>query len=223
MTKEYKLLIYPNEFLTQKVEEISLDNWDDSDGDLSEIANDMSRYMVLLGGIGLAANQLGLKIPMIVTSSTIYTPDNTSTLKIPTVIINPKITLLGEETVTSQEGCLSFPNIRVSVERHKRISLEYTSLDNRRITVEEISNLPAVVLQHELDHLNGITFYDHAGSLKSKFLREKIRKFKKKNKILLNSIPLPRFKKPKDEEETISASEIPSEESDSGKHSEIQA
>ncbi len=42
MTKEYKLLIYPNEFLTQKVEEISLDNWDDSDGDLSEIANDMS-------------------------------------------------------------------------------------------------------------------------------------------------------------------------------------
>ena len=105
--------------------------------------------MVKEDGIGLAANQIGLTLRFLAA----VTDDG------PKIFINPQILAHGLKKVVFEEGCLSFPKVYGLVKRPAWIILKYTNLRGR-IKIKRFAELPARVLQHELDHLNGLLFID---------------------------------------------------------------
>ena len=141
------------------------DYWDwETDGDPSELVKAMSKLMVLHNGIGLAAPQCGI-------SKRIFVMGNSDHL---VACINPEI-ISGSERVREQEGCLSFPDLWMYVERYKDISVEYYTVAGERVQ-QEFIGLIARVYQHELDHLNSICFDDRVGKLVLERAKEKRKK-----------------------------------------------
>lgn len=141
------------------------DYWDwETDGDPSELVKAMSKLMVLHNGIGLAAPQCGI-------SKRIFVMGNSDHL---VACINPEI-ISGSERVREQEGCLSFPDLWMYVERYKDISVEYYNVAGERVQ-QEFIGLMARVYQHELDHLNSICFDDRVGKLVLERAKEKRKK-----------------------------------------------
>jgi peptide deformylase len=121
--------------------------------------DDMVETMRAAGGAGLAANQVNdlRRIAVIEVKENPrypYKPD------VPlTVIVNPRLEPVGEETVSINEGCLSVPDLRGEVERHVAVRVSYLDRDGE--PREEIRRgLTAGTFQHEVDHLDGIMFLD---------------------------------------------------------------
>lgn len=132
------------------------------------LVEDLFETMRAAEGIGLAANQVGVTDRVAV----VDTGDNP-----PIVLINPVITQR-EGTERGEEGCLSIPDIYGDVDRAARIVFETTSLEGERVSIEATA-LCARVVQHEIDHLDGILFLDHVGLLKRRMLQKKWRKLRK--------------------------------------------
>jgi peptide deformylase len=141
--------------------------WDwEVDGSPEELVKAMSKLMILQGGIGLAAPQCGI-------SKRIFVMGNSDHL---VACINPEI-ISGSERVREQEGCLSFPDLWMYVERYQDISVEYYNVAGEKVQ-QELTGLMARVYQHERDHLLGICFDDRVGKLtldRAKEKRKKIR------------------------------------------------
>lgn len=118
------------------------------DGSLDPIklAHDLSANLLAKGGIGLAANQIGLDVRAFAIKSSPMI-----------VMFNPTIVNSSEEKTIEKEGCLSFPGLFMKVKRAKEVRVRYTR-PNGETTTETYSGLTARIIQHELDHLNGITF-----------------------------------------------------------------
>jgi peptide deformylase len=116
--------------------------------EVAEISEEMFKIMSENNGIGLAAPQVGISKRFFVMEID----------KKRSVIINPKIkNRYG--TLSIEEGCLSFPGIRVKVERFSIIDAEYKNTEGTLVR-EKLNGLIAICFQHELDHLNGKTFVD---------------------------------------------------------------
>jgi peptide deformylase len=124
------------------------------------LVEDMADTMHELGGIGIAAPQVGeslqLAIVEITEASTRY--PNMPAFGL-TVVVNPRVTVLDEAEQAFWEGCLSIPDLRGVVHRPRRVRVDYTDLDNRPQCVVAEGFL-ATVFQHELDHLQGALFVD---------------------------------------------------------------
>ena len=99
----------------------------------------------------------------------------------PRVFINPKITVLDEEKLPYEEGCLSVPGIYDEVERPREIKIEALDREGNPFT-EIASGLLAVCIQHEMDHLNGKLFVDYLSKLKQDRARTKVTKLVKAQK-----------------------------------------
>ena len=159
-------LVSENDPILRKVAEA----WDfDKDGSPSELVKEMTRLMFLHGGIGLAAPQCGV-------SKRIFIMGNSEHLF---ACINPVI-INGEGVVRDQEGCLSFPDIWLYVERYENVSVEYYTIDGEKVQ-QTFSDLIARVYQHELEHLDGICFDTKVGNLalsRAKEKRKKLNRFK---------------------------------------------
>ena len=143
-----------DEILTKKSREIDV-----IDDKIKQLANDMLETMYSKDGIGLAACQVGFLKRLVVYDVT-YIDEKKG--KKPVVMINPKITSYSKNMVTVEEGCLSFPDIFENVDRHEKITVEYTNLDGKKIT-GTVKGMEAICIQHEVDHLDGIVFLDRAG------------------------------------------------------------
>jgi peptide deformylase len=102
-------------------------------------------------GVGLAATQLGILRRLLVFHAG---PDGA-----PSVIVNPEIEWLSEETATAEEGCLSLPRVSMDVERPLSARFRGRGVEGEPITIEA-SGLEARVLQHEIDHLDGVLILD---------------------------------------------------------------
>ena len=98
------------------------------------------------------------------------------------MLINPVLELSGEDVVSEQEGCLSVPlNYRADVPRKSRVLLRATDLDGNGIE-EDLTDFPAIVIQHEADHLDGILFIDKISRLRRTLYDSKVKKWlKRKN------------------------------------------
>jgi peptide deformylase len=127
----------------------------------------MLKLMYESDGIGLAAPQIGINKRIMVFKepdyydsdeeySEISSPRRTSEEM---VLINPKIVSSSEETISSEEGCLSFPDIHGDVERPRRIEVEYQTLVGK-VELCIMEDIPAIIFQHEYDHLNKVLFID---------------------------------------------------------------
>lgn len=118
------------------------------------LALDMCETMIEAEGIGLAAPQVGKKIQLLVYDTT-FSEENGSTA----IMFNPEI-MHGEGSCISMEGCLSLPGRRIPVDRYKKIKIKYLNIYGE-IVIRELTGLAAVVVQHEIDHLQGILLSDY--------------------------------------------------------------
>jgi peptide deformylase len=175
-----KILTYPDSGLTKK--SIDVQKFDDS---LIELSKNMLFTMYHAPGIGLAAPQIGKNIRMFVIDidyerNTVLRPNGEEEIEFgafkPQVFINPQITST-EGSSIYQEGCLSLPEVYEEVERPEKISIEYYDLNGVK-QVLHAEGILATCIQHEYDHLNGIVFIDHLGSIKKNLLKKKLTKKK---------------------------------------------
>ena len=154
-----------------QLSEISED-WDFRlDGDPSELIKEMAKVMFMQGGIGLAAPQCGVK-------KRIFIMGNPEEL---IACINPKVVALSEERATSQEGCLSFPNLWLNVKRPSTVKVSYQNVLGEE-TEAELDGLHARVFLHEFDHLMGVTFDQRASVLGLAMAKDRRKKKQKKIK-----------------------------------------
>jgi len=122
-------------------------------------------------GIGLAATQVGILKRLIVIDIDRDDPDNA-----PIVLINPEILEHEGESVI-EEGCLSIPELKAEVKRPEKVIVSARTLDDEEIVIED-GSLLSRVLQHEIDHLNGVLFVDHLSRKKQKRLKAKLRQIR---------------------------------------------
>jgi peptide deformylase len=124
------------------------------DDDIRKLAKQMLQTMYSEDGIGLAAPQVGVHKQLIVVDAE---PDDAATP--PLVLINPVITKFGQEMCVVQEGCLSIPKVYLDVTRPEAIEVSYKD-ENGRPQKRTVTGLLSRVIQHEIDHLNGVMFVD---------------------------------------------------------------
>jgi peptide deformylase len=125
------------------------------------LAEDMLATLAVADGVGLAAPQVGQSTRLIVLDLGEERPDGTRNyaVKAPEIMFNPEILTYGEATSTRQEGCLSLPGLWAEVERPTEVKVKYLDKDGQ-LREETALGLKAVVLQHEIDHLNGVLFIE---------------------------------------------------------------
>ena len=149
------IIILPDKRLRQKSEPVKA-----VDAEVRALVEDMFETMYKAPGVGLAAIQVG-EPRRIVTVDTAKKDEP----KNPQVFINPEIVWSSEEKNTYEEGCLSIPEYYEEVERPSEVKVRFMDLDGK--TQEVAANgLLATVLQHEIDHTNGVLFIDHISKLK---------------------------------------------------------
>ena len=130
------------------------------DAEVRALVDDMFETMYKAPGVGLAAIQVGVP-KRIVTVDTAKKDEP----KNPQVFINPEIVWSSDDKSTYEEGCLSIPEYYEEVERPAQVKVRYMDLDGKTQEVEA-NGMLATVLQHEIDHTNGILFIDHISKLK---------------------------------------------------------
>jgi peptide deformylase len=141
-------------------------------GELRQLAEDMFETMYANKGIGLAAPQVGVSKRLAVIDSSAG-EDPAAKL----VLVNPEI-LVKEGTQIGEEGCLSIPGFREDVRRAYRVRVRAQNLEGGYFETEG-EELLARVIQHEIDHLDGILFLQHLSLLKRDLIKRKIRKLVK--------------------------------------------
>ena len=142
------------------------------DEELKQLIEDMIETMYSKQGVGLAAPQVGVSKRLIVFDN-VELPYGTE----PMVLINPLI-VVQEGKCQEEEGCLSVPELVGVVERAERIKV--TGQDRNGEPVEmEAEGLAARIIQHEIDHLDGVLFVDRLGAIKRKLLVSKWNKIRK--------------------------------------------
>lgn len=164
------ILKYPHGFLTNTAKPVT-----DINGALQKIIDDMIETMYRAPGIGLASIQIGCDKSIIV-----YDINQTENEKMIRVLLNPAIIESDGETVSKNEGCLSVPDLRSDVKRAASVIVEALDREGNPLKIEAHDHL-AVVLQHEIDHLNGILFIDRISTLKRELYKRHIKKQQKKN------------------------------------------
>ena len=139
---------------------------------------DMFETMYAAPGIGLAAIQVGVAKRILVIDLQEKDEETGTIIRTPQVFINPEITPLGDEYSVYNEGCLSVPDQYGDVERPA--SVRATWLDEHgKAHDQQLDGMIATCLQHEMDHLEGILFFDHLSKLKRDMLLKKLAKQRK--------------------------------------------
>jgi len=162
---------YPDPVLHQK--SLPIAKIDDA---LRVFADDMLETMYADRGVGLAAPQVGVLKRIIVIDAEQEEDENGHHKRgRPMCLINPEIIYKSEETIFYCEGCLSVPGQSADVERHQKIKVRYQDKTGSEKEIEAEDYL-AVVLQHEIDHLDGILYIDHLSRLKRNMLLKKLEK-----------------------------------------------
>jgi peptide deformylase len=143
------------------------ENWDFKNHvNAAVIEREMLELMRVSNGIGLAANQVGLLRRVFV----MKLADGREI-----GCFNPWIMFGDNDKIEDNEGCLSFPNLWLKVERHNKITASYLDSTGKQCIIE-LEGIDSRCFQHELDHLNGITFTEYVSDLKLKMARKKQRK-----------------------------------------------
>ena len=156
------ILTAPNEKLLQQAQPVA---------DVSKIQDLIDDLLETMygtdDGIGLAATQVGRREAVVVI-------DISESRDEPLILVNPVI-VSGEERVKGQEGCLSVPGYYADVERYSKVTVTALDRTGAEITVESDEFL-AIVMQHEIDHLQGTLFIDYLSTMKKQMALKKVKK-----------------------------------------------
>ena len=161
----YDIVTYPDTFLKKPTNPV-----DNIDGQTQKIIDNMAATMYAAPGVGLAAIQVGIDQSILVYD--IQPQDEERRLQ---VLVNPKIITAEGEILSENEGCLSVPDFRADVKRHASVLVEGVDRDGEPLRLEA-NGLLAIVLQHEIDHLQGTLFIDRISSLKRQLYKRRVKK-----------------------------------------------
>ena len=162
---KFNILTYPDKFLNQPTQPL-----DNIDGEVQEKIDKMALTMYDAPGVGLAAIQVGWDKSLLIYD--VSPRDESRSLH---VLINPKVVTREGEIVSENEGCLSVPEFRADVKRTASITVEGHDRDGNPLKIDA-EGLLAIVLQHEIDHLNGTLFIEHISTLKRQMYKRRIKK-----------------------------------------------
>lgn len=157
------IVTYPNIILDNVCDDVT-----EFGSELRQLIDDMSEIMYASNGIGLAAPQIGVSKNVILADPTGGESDNNLT-----IMINPKILSSSAQTEIAIEGCLSLPGIFLSISRPIHVTIEYSDIDGK-ICHKACSNLLARIVQHEIEHLQGIMMLNKVGQLTKKMTLKKL-------------------------------------------------
>src|SRR5579885_176770 len=149
-----EIIEYPNSSLKQSCKLVTR-----FDALLNALAEEMTMAMYAGDGVGLAASQVGSSQRVLVMDPT--AGDSSNALR---TLVNPVIVESSKEMVTGDEGCLSIPGVRLSVPRHAWVTVEYFDVEGKQHK-EAFVDWAAKIVQHEIDHLDGIVMLDRVGPL----------------------------------------------------------
>ena len=147
------------------------------DDDLRRLLDDMVDTMKDAPGIGLAAPQIGVAKRVLVMNCSRDETNNQDTHH----IINPEIVWVSEEESVCEEGCLSIPQQYAEVTRPAEVHVRYQDGDGKN-REQQFSGLEATCVQHEIDHLDGILFWDYLSITKRSMMQRKLKKLLKEHK-----------------------------------------
>lgn len=163
------IMTYGAAVLRQKAEPVA-----DPLQSLRPLVDDMFETMYSEPGIGLAAPQIGISKRLVVLAE-VADDEAGQNIGPRQVLVNPAIHWFSGDLVPYEEGCLSVPDITETVERPRVIRFSYTDLEGIRHE-REAEGLLARVVQHEVDHLNGILFIDRLSLVKRSLLRKRLKR-----------------------------------------------
>lgn len=155
---------YPDNILRIKAEPVRK-----IDSTILSLIDDMTETMYAAPGVGLAATQVGVPLRIMVVD--VGLKEEGSGL---IVLINPEIISVHGE-IEEEEGCLSVPDYKAQIKRSKIITVRGLNKEGREIEIESTSLL-ARVIQHEIDHLNGVLIIDRMSPIKRELFKKKFRK-----------------------------------------------
>lgn len=162
------ILLYPSPVIRKKsLPVLSID------GKLQRFIDDMVETMHAAPGMGLAAPQVGALKRVIV----LEPPDDVAPAK-PLALINP-VLIDGTGRIVEEEGCLCIPDLNEPVSRFQRVVVKAFDRNEKEIIVEG-ADLLARILQHEIDHLDGVLFIDRLSTAKRLMLKRRLKKAAKK-------------------------------------------
>ncbi|MBC7743266.1 MAG: peptide deformylase [Bdellovibrionaceae bacterium] len=175
-----EILTYPNPLLREVSKTVKTFT-----PDLKKLADDMLETMYDANGIGLAAPQVGQLIRMLVIDTRPRDPESSryddegqteleAKIKQPLILINPEI-IKGEGKTTFDEGCLSVPSFFETVERFEKVEMKAFDVNGNELRFT-VDGLLAIVIQHEMDHLEGTLFIDHISFTRSNKIKNTIKK-----------------------------------------------
>lgn len=187
MAKILPIVLSPDPILNKVSQPIA-----EVDDQLRKFMDDMLATMYNARGIGLAAVQVG-ELKRVLTMDTSYEIDEShldcsdrsccpGEVKIkgenPIFMVNPEIVEKSQELYTYKEGCLSFPESFSDVKRPKKVKVAFLDYNGNKQDLE-FEGILAVCVQHEIDHLDGVTFVDHISRMKREIILKKVAKKKK--------------------------------------------
>ncbi len=165
-----EILKFPHPILKKKTERV-----EKIDGDIKQLIQDMTETMYHAQGIGLAACQIGVPKRVIVWDVSPLDPEHGFF-----ALINPEI-IYEEGEVEREEGCLSVPDCFEKVKRKEKVRVRGISQEGEEVEIYG-EGILATVLQHEIDHLNGILILDRISKLKRDLYVNRLKKERRKEK-----------------------------------------
>ncbi len=164
------ILKFPDKRLREK--SVSVKKEEISTDEFQELLNNMFDTMYGAPGVGLAAVQIGVMKRMMVLD--IGIEEGEMVRRDPQVLINPEF-IQKSGSIVWEEGCLSCPDLIVPVERSEQVSVRGLDREGKPLEIAT-SQLLAVVLQHEIDHMDGVLILDKLSRLKQDLYKDKIKK-----------------------------------------------
>ena len=170
-----KILTYPEKSLLQL--SVKVDTIDD---ELKQLTQDMGETMFAAPGVGLAAPQVGVNKRVIVYDLNAVDKDkddeNTREIKKEfRALINPEIIDASGSIISKEEGCLSVLEYNADVKRYEKVTVRALNIEGKKLEFN-MEGIPAIIMQHEIDHLDGILFIDRISALKRAMYKKKINK-----------------------------------------------
>ncbi|MFI5304824.1 MAG: peptide deformylase [Nitrospiria bacterium] len=165
-----QIVTFPAQILRENATEVTNLN-----SALQKLIDQMIETLYTVPGLGVAAPQVGKSLRLFIYDMSLKEGEKQKL----TVLMNPEI-IASEGEIIAEEGCLSIPDHWEKVKRAARVQVRGVDREGKELRYEA-EGLHARLIQHEIDHLNGILMFDHLSSLKRNILLRKLKKEKKQN------------------------------------------
>lgn len=163
------ILTYPEKSLLEPSVAV-----EDIDDEIRTLVTDMGETMFAAPGVGLAAPQIGVNKRIIVYDANAGEKEDSGKNEY-NALINPEIVSSGGSIISENEACLSVKDYSADVKRYETVTVEALDIDGNKITIDA-KGILAVIMQHEIDHLDGVLFIDRISLLKRTLYKKKLKK-----------------------------------------------